>query len=373
LFSSVRIFRVLSKTKIILAFLILILGAACGSNTGAPSTPTMGLVTATLPSTFIPRPSETPLPPSPTSTPTPIEGTTTTQVNVRAEPSTSGAALGTLTPSTKIQILAKDSSGNWFQILYAQGADGTGWIAAQYVQVAAGAEIPVLGDAAGLGPAPNGVILQQVNVRSGPGTSFNSLDVLNPNDAVTLTGRDANGAWLQIEFAAGPDGKGWITAAYVKSNESANLPIVGSTGEVVGTGTPTGIPPTATPTLIPAPEDGDSESSPAVQMIFSPAGSRSLNYNSEVSAPQGDAEDWVQFTTYTTQIQIELDCTGNGAVKVELRQNGAPLSTWGGLNCGETSIVNVSAGATYVLGIRAANSSGGLKMIHFTLTVASVR
>lgn len=291
---------------------------------------------------------------------------------MRAEPSTSGAALGILTPFAKVQILAKDSGGNWFQILYAQGPDGTGWIAAQYVQVTAEAGIPILGGAAGSGSAPNGVILQQVNVRSGPGTDFNPLGTLNPNDAITLTGRDANGAWFQIEYAAGPNGKGWVTAAYVKSNENANLPIIGTAGEVVGTGTPTGIPPTATPTLMPALEDGDSESSPAVHVTFSPAGSRSLMYTGDISAPQGDAEDWIGFTPYTGQVQMQLDCTG-GSVKVELWQNGVPLSTWGELNCGETSLVNVTAGTAYTLGVRAVNSSDRLEMIHFTLIVASVR
>lgn len=372
LFSSVRIPSVFSKIKFILAFATLIFGAACGSNPGAPSTPTIDLVTATLPSTFTPPPSETPLPPSPTSTPTPIEGTTTTQVNVRAEPSTSGAALGILTPFAKVQILAKDSGGNWFQISYAQGPDGKGWIAAQYVQVTAEAEIPILGGAAGSGSVPNGVILQQVNVRSGPGTDFNSLGTLNPNDAITLTGRDANGTWFQIEYAAGPDGKGWVTAAYMKSNETANLPIIGTAGEVVGTGTPTGIPPTATPTLIPALEDGDSESSPAVHVTFSPSSSRSLMYTGEVSAPQGDAEDWIGFTAYAGQVQMQLGCTG-GTVKVELWQNGAPLSTWGELNCGGTSTVNVTAGTAYTLGVRAVNSGNRLETIHFTLIVASVR
>ncbi|HVN15880.1 MAG TPA: SH3 domain-containing protein [Anaerolineales bacterium] len=363
----------ISKTKLIFALATLIVGAACGSNPTAQPAPTIPLVTATLPPTSTLPPSETPLPPPPTSTLTPIEGMTTTQVNVRAEPSTNGATLGILTPSAKVQILAKDSGGNWFQILYVQGTDGKGWIAAQYVQVAVGAEIPVLGAAAGSESAPNGVIIQQVNVRSGPGTDFNSLGILNPQDAVTLIGKDSNGTWLQIEFASGPDGKGWVTAAYVKSNEMGNLPIVSQTGDVVGTGTPTGIPATITPTVIAATDNGDSASSPAVNVVFSPSGSSSLIYTSDVSVPQGDSEDWIAFTPYTSAIEMQLDCVGNGNLHIELWQNSAPLSNWGSLECGGKLGVNVTAGQPYLVRVQAMASGNGLESVRFTLNIASVR
>ena len=130
------------------------------------------------------------------------------------------------------------------------------------------------------------IIQQQINVRSGPGTSFNSLGTLNPQDVVTLTGKDANGAWLQIDFAAGPEGKGWVNAAFVQASGVETLPIVTEGNVIVGTGTPTTAPPHAAPTVIPALADGDSAVAPAVNVALTAPGTRSFQYSSDVSSPE---------------------------------------------------------------------------------------
>ncbi|HLA07168.1 MAG TPA: SH3 domain-containing protein, partial [Anaerolineales bacterium] len=108
------------------------------------ATPTGFVITSTLPPTLTPAPSETPLTPgfdkaqpeSPTPMApraTPVEGTTSTQVNVRAEPSTASDVLGTILPNTKVRIVGKDPGDNWWLILYEQGVDGKGWVTAQYI------------------------------------------------------------------------------------------------------------------------------------------------------------------------------------------------------------------------------------------------
>jgi uncharacterized protein YraI len=273
---------------------------------------------------------------------------------------------------TKVQIIGKDSSGNWYQILYAPASDGKGWVTAQYVQVKDKGAIPVIGGAAGPGSGPSGVVMQQINVRSGPSTDSGALGTLNPNDVVTLTGKDANGVWLQISYAGAPDGTGWIAAAYVQASGVQDLPILAPSGEVVGTGTPTTIPPTITPTLVAAPQDGDSAQSPAVNVTFSPSGTRSLIYSSDVSAPQGDPEDWIQFTPYGPTLTIALTCTGNGTLKVELWQNGASLPNWGNLACGEKQQWSLSSGQPYLLRLYAVSGSEVLQYVHYTLNVETV-
>lgn len=350
-----------------------VLSAGCGATKTPLPTPTPSLVTATLPSTPTVPPSVPP--PSATALPTlpPVEGITTTQLNVRAEPSTGSASLGMIAPFSKVQIVAKDAGGNWVQILYEQGPQGKGWLTAAYVQVAAGAEIPSLGGATGSGSGPSGVVIQQVNIRSGPGTDFNSLGTLNPLDVVRLTGKNSGGTWLQIEFASGPEGKGWITAAYVQTSAAADLPIVSEIGQILGTGTPTGIPPTVTPTLMAAFQDGDSANAPAVNLVFSPSGSSALQYTSEVSAPQGDAEDWVQFTPYLTTMSVNIHCVGNGALSVELLQNGQIVPGWIGLTCNEEKSLTLTAGQSYLLRLQALNSTGNLESTRYTINISTVR
>lgn len=362
--------------------LFALLASGCGIGLTLPdqATPTIFIITATLPPTTPPPPTSTDQPSTITPTPTLIEGITSTKVNVRAEPSTAGATLAIVDPYTQVRILGKDPGGNWYQILFPQGPGGKGWVTAQYVDVRNKEAVPVIGatsastSAAGPGSfsGPGGVVIQQVNVRSGPGTDFNALGTLNPKDVVTLTGRDAAGIWLQIVFANGPDGKGWVTSAYVQAGGADNLPIIGGGGEVVGTGTPTIIPATITPTLVAAVQDNDSQQAAAVNIIFSPTGTRSIIYSSDVSAPNGDAEDWIQFTPYGRNVSAGLSCIGNGTLTVELWQNNAAVQNWGGLSCGESRVLTVNAGQSYLIRLVAHSESGGLEYIHYTLNLDTI-
>ena len=112
-----------------------LLVSGCGLNLSSASsaTPTPFIITATLPPSPLPSPTETSAPPTPPPTAAPHEGTTTSQVNVRGEPSTASAPLGMIGPNTKVQVIGKDPSGNWLQIVFTQAANGKGWLTAQYV------------------------------------------------------------------------------------------------------------------------------------------------------------------------------------------------------------------------------------------------
>ena len=332
------------------------------------------IITATLAPSIAPPASPTVPPPTLPPTAIPVEGTTSTQVNVRGDPTTDGAPLGIIGAFIKVQILGKDLSGNWYQIAYSKAQDGKGWVTAQYVVVDHQAVIPVVGGTplppTGIVPSgPSGVAMQMVNVRSGPGTDFNSLGSLNPKDVVVLTGKDPSGTWFQIQYPNGADGKGWVTAAFIQANNAENLPIIGQSGTAVGTGTSTSIPATITPTLIAALPDGDSAQSPAVKVVFLASGVHSLIYSSDVSAPQGDGEDWIQFTPFGPTIRTSLSCTGNGTLRVELWQSGSPLLNWGALACGGMQTIDVSPNQPYLFRLMAVSKDGNLAAVHYTLHI----
>ena len=359
-----------------LPLLASLLLAACGippAPTGAPaSTPLV--VTYTLPPSPTAPPTQTPPPPTPVPTIPPVDGSTTTQLNVRAEPSTAAATLGILDPFSKVQVVARDSAGNWYQILYSAAPDGKGWVRASYVHVPAPEEIPVLGaPGSGAQAGPFGTITQQVNVRSGPGTDSDALGTLNPQDVVTLTGRNADGTWLQIAFTGGPGSLGWIAAAYVQSTEAGGLPIVGEQGQVLSTGTPTGVSPAPTATLLPARSDGDSASSPSVRVAFSPSSDGSLQFTGDVSSPDGDSEDWLQFTPYLAAISVRLDCLGSPGLSVELLQDGAPLPGWQGLECGGRSLVTLIPSRNYLLRLAASPGGAGLEYTRYTINITTIQ
>ena len=325
------------------------------------ATPTELVVTSTLPPSPTLKPSETPLPPLPTGTVVPAAGTTSTQVNVRVEPSTTSAVVGIIPANTNIEIIGKDPGGNWWLINYpaGQAPEGKGWVTAEFITTTATPNVPVIGEGV------SAVIQQQLNVRSGPGTNFNSLGTVNENDVVTLTGKDSTGAWLQINFASGPDGKGWVNAAFVKATGIENLPIVAEGNVVVGTGTPTNAPTPSTPVAVPAPDDGDSPSAPAVSVTLSPTGTRSFQYSSDVSSPVGDAEDWIQFTPSVGAVLIQLDCEGSGSYVAEVLSEGVPTQN---LVCGKIILIPTVPNAVHAIRFQSA-PMGDLQYTRFTVTV----
>lgn len=328
------------------------------------------MITATLPASPTPKPTDTALPPLPSPTVAPVEGIASTQINVRSAPSTVGNVLGTLPANSKVQIVGKDPGGNWWQILYQQGEQGKGWVTAKYITTASKPEVPVIGGGSSNPEQANaGVIQQKLNIRSGPGVSFNSIGTLNAQDVVNVTGKDANGAWLQIEFAAGPAGKGWINAAFVQAKDIANLPIIGEAGEVVGTGTPVDTPLPPSPTVVPAPDDHDSAQTPAVNVIFSANGTRSIQYSSDVSTPNGDTEDWIQFTPYTTLLMVQLECSN--PLTIELLQNNQPVSPWKAPACGAQTTVSLEPDIVYLIHIRGV-AGAGFNYSHYTISITSL-
>jgi hypothetical protein len=131
---------------------------------------------------------------------------------------------------------------------------------------------------------------------------------------------------------------------------------------------------TPTPTIGPALADGDSAAHPASQTAFSASGTRQFIYSSQVSAPDGDAEDWVGFTPYaitgtTARLLFSLACSGNGTLSVELWQGGTALSGWGSLGCGDLEKpIPLPAGQPYEVRLLPAPGSG-LRLVDYVLKV----
>jgi hypothetical protein len=171
----------------------------------------------------------------------------------------------------------------------------------------------------------------------------------------------------------GTDGKGWITTAYVQATGLTNLPVVSQSGEVIGTATAESNSPTATPLPVAAAvQDNDSATAPAARVSFSPSGTRSLIYSSDVSFPDGDIEDWIEFTPYGTNVTTSLVCSGNGALKVELLSNGISYQNWSGLACGEKKQQKLLSGDPYILHISVVPGNSSLEYVHYTLSVENL-
>jgi len=345
--------------------MLLLAGCSVQVRNKDTATSTPYIITATLPPSATLHPSETPPPLRDQPTIAPIEGTASTQINVRTEPSTAGEVLGILPANTKVDITGKDNGGNWWQIIYPAGAEGKGWVAAQYVTTTGKPEVPTVGGGESDPVAGNSaVIIQQLNVRSGPGTNFNSLGILNANDVVSLTGKNSDGSWLQIKFADGPEGKGWVNTGFVKADNTDSLPIVSELGAVIGTGTPVDTPPPPAPTIVTASMDNDSADNPIKTVILEDAGTHTVLYNGDVSAPDGDTEDWISITPYNDIVLMSIQCSGSASIHAEVIGKAVNLA------CNETiKAIPVQRNISFLVHIKATAFSNQLQHTKYTLTI----
>ncbi|MEW6401787.1 MAG: SH3 domain-containing protein, partial [Chloroflexota bacterium] len=251
-------------------------------------------------------------------------------------------------------------SGTWYQLLF---AEGKGWVIAEYVQVNAGVEVPVISVGAGAGSTASVLVVQRVNVRTGPGTQFETVGNLAPNDVVALTGKDSSGVWLQIEYAAAPESRGWINAEFVQANGAESVPVAAESGPAAETETVAEGETAPVSMIATAAEDGDSASAPSLTVVFSPSGTRALQFSSAVSIPEGDLEDWFQFMPYGPRVKMRLTCFGSNAALLEVTSVESPIE----LGCGETRSITVQGGQVYIL--RVAAIEGESTFTTYTLKV----
>ncbi len=318
------------------------------------------------------------LTPTATLTPAPIKGTITLQINVRSGPGTVYESLGLLNAGQTVDILSRNLEGTWYKIQYSTAEGGTAWVVAQYVRVEAGIEIPL--DTVSNQEGLTGRVTLRINVRSGPSITFDTLGLLEAGTTVTLTGKNATASWYQIVYPDGPDGHGWVTVQYIQTDATSNLPVLDEFGRAVtssATGTPSGPEPIPTPTSGPAPADGDSAAAPLAKVVFSAAGVRQFTFSGQVSAPDGDAEDWLEFTPFSSlgadaRLVFSLVCFGNAALDIELSQGGAALQNWGTIQCGDTGkYVSVPAAIPTLVRLQA-SAGEGLRLVTYMLKVENL-
>jgi hypothetical protein len=71
------------------------------------------------------------------------------------------------------------------------------------------------------------VVLEQVNVRTGPSTNYDQIGVLIAGQTAPAIGRSPGGEWIQIVYAGAPSGVAWVfSPLVVLENVTGLLPIV---------------------------------------------------------------------------------------------------------------------------------------------------
>ena len=126
--------------------------AGCGPEQAPTATPTKTVAPAVLPlgpgpdpATPTPPPAQPTQPPVPTNAPAAnppaavneeVGTVTADQLNVRSEPSTSGALIKTVNLGYQFKVVQRSPDSQWLQV--AENGQPIGWVAAEYVQVQSG-------------------------------------------------------------------------------------------------------------------------------------------------------------------------------------------------------------------------------------------
>ncbi len=393
--SSVLIFKLGSTIKPMQKYFILPLFiglAACSAQIQTPAAATTVstplFITATLPPTYtlqaVTQQSQLgTLTPTPQPTIAPLSGYVNSNINVRSGPGQQFDSVGLIAPANNVNVIGKDSTGEWYLIQFEEAALKVGWVTTQYVLINGNVErLPVLDFAPYVSatstpavtqqPTPQGAVAgvtsQQVNVRSGPGTVYDSFGQISANQTIAILGRNETSTWLQIAFADAPEGRGWVAALYIKvGDEIKDLPFLDLSGNPISVEAGSSGQVLATPTALPAIPDSDSASQPLAHLMLDSSRSRWQAFQDMVSAPTGDEVDYLSLSVagdWPIKALVSLNCSGNGDVVVST--NGG----WKLNSCTSAPVlVNFQPGQTVLLEIRAGEPAGELISVQYRLLV----
>ncbi len=140
-------------------------------------------------------------------------------------------------------------------------------------------------------------------------------------------------------------------------------------GSVVATVEPT-------PVYATAPQDGDSVEAPAINVTLSQNYTPYFSYSSDISAPDGDSDDWVRFqfdgkTGEERIVSVVLSCFGSSKVDLELIQNGVTLQSWQNTGCERPNQLQLYlyVSAPYSLHLSPAQGNTALNYVSYDLSV----
>lgn len=141
-------------------------------------------------------------------------------LNLRTAPAATSTILAIVPPSAALTVRG-DAQGGYFPVVY---GEESGWVAMDLIQVEAPAtssssqsemrSAPAAAenfDASQLLPDGMATLVESVNLRPGPGTEFDALQVVDAGSQVEATGEISAG-YEKVKFG---DKEGWVRSIYV--------------------------------------------------------------------------------------------------------------------------------------------------------------
>jgi uncharacterized protein YgiM (DUF1202 family) len=141
-----------------------------------------------------------------------VASVNTGSLNVRTGPSMGYGSIASLPFGFGIQMVARNSEGNWILIRLTNGV--TGWVNVNYLFTQYNTNsLPVSNDAVAPTVTPTGRVTGalNLNLRNGASTDNAVIATLPLNEVVVLLGRNYNSTWAQVRRSDGA--VGWVDAS----------------------------------------------------------------------------------------------------------------------------------------------------------------
>ena len=140
-------------------------------------------------------------------------------LNLRSGPGLDYEILRVLPRGQQVSILDLSKDGLWTRVSLVEDIEG--WVYSQFISPIRETDAQVL--------------LDGLNLRTGPGFGYRTVRQLSKGQALTLTGRSSQSDWLSVRLPNGTGG--WVFGAYVLANADIGaLPVSEAYGGPDGSG-----------------------------------------------------------------------------------------------------------------------------------------
>ena len=155
-------------------------------------------------------------------------------VNVRSGPEVYYKKIGLLPAGDVAEVIGFSADRLWWAIKVPFTETGQGWVSVDYVEsrntgnvteiepqiISEQLVIPT--------PSPGEATLTavtRVNIRSGPGTTYEILGRLEANQTAIIVGITYDGEWWGIKVPSAENGIGWVSAIYVRAQNAEGVEV----------------------------------------------------------------------------------------------------------------------------------------------------
>jgi uncharacterized protein YraI len=140
---------------------------------------------------------------------------------------------GQLSRGNTAELMGVSPDNSWWAIRLPSADSGLGWVQTREVSIQNATEdIPII-DQVGSdqnqisGSGTSFVIAnERLDIYDGPGTEFGIIGLMEEGQTNELIGRSSNGLWWVIRASFAEDGRGWVLADYVSSENDENIPVI---------------------------------------------------------------------------------------------------------------------------------------------------